>query len=166
MAICTGFVIAFIVLINWLPSQIQQNTAQQYNNIDDAKKAAGVEHILIPVYIPESVSWPPSLIVAQKKPFYAIVMEFVNTKTKETELFIIQSSDQKAEKRFQKIDFVEIKEETEFKLKGKNAILQVGDCKGGIECSKIVWQENGKYCSVFLMSSSFNLIRVAESMIR
>lgn len=166
MAILTGLVLVIIVLLNWLPWLVQQHTAQQYNDIDAAKKAAGIENIMIPVYIPETVSWPPALLVSQKKPFNAVVMEFVNTKTRETELFIIQSSSEEAEKRLQKIDFIEIKEETEYKLKGRKATLQVGDCKGASECSKIIWQENNIYCSVFLMSSSFKLIRVAESMIR
>lgn len=166
MAILGGLVIAFIVMMNWLPWQIQQNTARQFHSIDAAKIATGIEYVMVPVYIPEGILWPPKLIVAQKKPFYALVMEFINAKTKDVELFIIQSSTEKAEKRFQKIDFVEMKEETEYILKGRKAILQVGDCKGGIECSKLMWQENEMYCSVFLMSSSFNLIRVAESMIR
>jgi hypothetical protein len=166
MLLLGGLVVAFIFLMNWLPLQIQQNTASQYNSIDAARTATDVDNIMVPVYIPEGISWPPSLIVAQKKPFYALVMEFRNVKTREIEMFIIQSSSEGAEKRFQKMDFVEVKEEAEYILKGRNALLIVGDCKGGIECSKLVWRDGGIYCSVFLMSSSFNLIKVAESMIR
>ena len=166
MLIFGGLIVAFIVFMNWLPLQFQTNTARQYSSIESAKLATGVENIMVPVYIPEGISWPPSLIIAQKKPYYALVMEFINIKTKETDLFIIQSSSGEAEKRFQKIDFIEIKEETGYILKGRHANLTVGNCKGGIECSKLDWQDGDTYCSVFLMSPAFKVIKVAESMIR
>ncbi len=166
MSVLSGLVIALILIFNWLPSQIQQNTAQQYNTIEAAKKAAGVNNILVPVYIPEYISWPPSLILAQKKPFHAVVMDFKNIRTNYTHLFIIQSSSQESEARFQKLAFTEVLEETEYILKGKNALLIVGECNRRVECSKIIWQDGGIYCSVFLMSSSFDLIKIAESMIR
>lgn len=166
MAILSGLVIAFIVILNWFPTQIQQNRVQRYDNIEALKKVIGPEHIMMPIYIPENISWQPSFIIAQKKPFYAVVMEFVDIKTNEPALFIIQSSTPEAERKFQKLSFIELKEEIKYDLKGKNAILQVGSCEGNNECSKMIWQEGDVYCSVFLMSSSFNLIRIAESMMR
>jgi len=166
MAVLSGLIIILIVVINWLPSQIQQNTALQYTNLESARRSLGIDKILVPVYMPEGISWPPSLIVAQKKPFLAVVMEFKSQKTGETQLFIIQSSSRDAEERFQKVSFSDLKEETEYILKGKKAVLRVGFCGEEIECSKMIWEDSGMYYSVFLMSSSFNLIQISESMIR
>lgn len=70
MLILCGLVIAIIFIINWLSFRLHQNTAQQYNSLEAVKRSLGVEKVIVPVYIPEGMPWPPSLIIAQKNPFF------------------------------------------------------------------------------------------------
>ena len=59
----------------------------------------------------------------------------------------------------------DLKEKTKYMLKGKAALLEVGICGKGEACSRMTWQEDGLNFTVLLMSSPFELIKVAESMI-
>ena len=158
--------VALLAALNWLPSLTQKDFAVRYNSIDEAKRSAGIATVLIPAYFPEGISWPPSFIVAQRRPYQALAMEFRETVSGKTSLTIIQSSSQDAEKQFQRIRISEIKEETEYRLKGRPAVLRIGTCDNGLACGRLTWQEGGIHYSVLFVSSPFELIKVAESMIR
>jgi hypothetical protein len=159
-------VVALLAALNWLPSLTQKDFAMRYNSIDEAKRSTGIATVLKPAYFPEGISWPPSFIVAQKKPYQALVMEFRGTASGKTSLIIIQSSSPDAEEQFQRIRISEIKEETEYRLKGRPAVLRIGTCDNGSACSTLAWLEGDIHHSVLFVSSPFELIKVSESMIR
>lgn len=163
--IMIGVIIALLAVANWMPSVIHEDYAQKYESIENAKRALGLDSVLVPAYFPEGISWPPSLIFAQKKPYRAIVMEFKRSEEKETVLIIIQSSRQGIDPTLQRITLIELRERTEYRLKGKTAILQVGMCDNGMSCSSMTWQDNKLHHTVLIMSSPFELIKIAESMI-
>lgn len=166
MLLAAAGVVALLAALNWLPSLAQKDFARHCKSIDEAKRAADMATVLIPAYFPEGVSWPPSFIVAQKRPYQALAMEFRETASGKTSLIIIQSSSPDAEKQFQRVRISDIKEETEYRLKGRPAVLRIGTCDNGKPCSKMAWQEGGVNHSVLFMSSPFEVIKVAESMIR
>ncbi len=69
--------------------------------------------------------------------------------------------------QLQRITLSEVKEQTQYRLKGRNVLLQVGTCDNEMPCSRMTWREdNGSHYTVLLTSSPFELIRIAESMIR
>ena len=166
MLLASAGVVALLAALNWVPSLMQKDFVKQYNSIDEAKRFSGITTVLIPTYFPEGISWPASFIVAQKRPYQALVTEFRETASGKTSLIIIQSSSPDAEKQFQRIRISEIKEETEFPLKGRSATLRTGTCDNGMSCSSLMLQEGSIYHSVLFMSSPFELIKVSESMIR
>ena len=166
MILAAAGVVALLAVLNWVPSIMQKDFVKRYNSIDEAKRSSGIATVLIPTYFPEGISWPASFIVAQKRPYQALVMEFRETESGKTSLILIQSSSPDAEKQFQRIRISEIREETEFSLKGRLATLRAGMCDNGMSCSSLTWQEGGIYHSVLFMSSPFELIKVSESMIR
>lgn len=160
-----GIVIALLAIANRLPSLVQDDFARRYDTLEEAGKSLGFISIMTPSYFPEGISWPPSLILGQKKPFRAVVMEFNGRDAKDTELVVIQSFSQKAGTGLERLKLSELKEETRYGLKGRNALLQVGVC-GSRTCSRLTWPESDFQCTVLLMSSPFELIKIAESMIR
>lgn len=162
----TTVVVMLLAIGNWLPSLMEQDFPKSYDNIEEAGRFLGPDSILIPAYFPEGITWPPSLILAQKKPFKAIVMEFRKAQSMETVLVVIQSSSPHGYKQLQRITLSEIREETEYGLKGRTALLKTGDCDNGKLCSSMTWQDRDMYCTVLLMSPPFELIRIAESMVR
>ncbi|HMK60385.1 MAG TPA: hypothetical protein VK452_04470 [Dissulfurispiraceae bacterium] len=158
-------VVVLLVALNWLPSLIQKDYARQFQNVEEAKKAAGMATILMPAYFPEGIEWPPSFIVAQKKPYQALMTEFVKTSSGATFLVIVQASSPEASKQFLRIRLHDIREETGYVLRGRPATLRVGICDGTL-CSEIQWTERSDYYDVVYKASPFELIKVAESMIR
>lgn len=159
-------VVALLAALNWLPSLVQKNFVRQFSNIEDARRAAGFDNVLVPAYFPEGISWPPSFIVAQKRPYQALVAEFRENVSGKTALVIIQSALPGAERQLQRIRISQVNEQTEYWLKGRPAILRIGTCDNGMQCSALIWQERSVYCSVLFASSPFELIKIAESMVR
>ncbi len=166
IVLMAGGVVAILAGANRLPSLMQKDFARQYNSVEDAKRSLGLDSILVPRYFPEGISWPPSFIFAQKKPYPAIVLEFKGIKTGDTALIVIQSSLHGSESQLERIRLSELKEDIPYKLKGRTARLQVGTCGNGKMCSRITWQERDHWCTVLFMSSPFELIRIAESMVQ
>jgi len=166
MFLMAGLVVMVLAVMNRLPDRIQKGFVRQYDGIEEAKRSLGLDKVLAPAYFPEGITWPPSLVLAQKKPYKAIVMEFKKAESMETALIVIQSSLQAGDAQFQRIALSELKEETQYRMKGKIVLLQVGTCDNGTPCSRMKWQDNGLYCTVLLMSSPFELIRIVESMIQ
>ena len=161
-----GLVVLFLALVNWLPSFRGAGYARQYRSVDEAKQSLKLHAVTVPGFFPEGISWPPFFVLAQMKPYEAIVMEFRAERKKATELIVIQSSLLGRDEQLQRIRITQVKEETRYRLKGRNVLLQVGTCDNGVLCSKMSWQDNDIYHTVILMSSPFELIRIVESMIR
>jgi hypothetical protein len=165
--VMAAVVVAFLALVNRLPSLIHDDFLKKFDSLEGAKRSLGFDdEMLIPRYFPEAISWPPSLILAQKKPYKAVVIEFMEVKTMKPALIIIQSASQDGITQLQRIVMTGLDEETEFSLNGKSALLQVGLCGYGNTCSRMTWQDHGLHYTVLLMSSPFELVKIAESMFR
>lgn len=165
IAAVAGGVIALLAVANWLPSLVQKDTVRKYATVQDAKRDLSLDRVLIPAYFPSGITWPPAVILAQKDPYEAIVLEFRKAGTEEIALIITQSALRGGDARLQRVTLSEVKEKTEYRLKGRSAVLEVGICDNGSTCSRIAWQESELHCTVLLMSGPFDLIRMAESMI-
>ncbi len=164
--VMTAVVVALLALINRLPSLADKDFARRYDSIEEATRLIGLDSkSLIPRYFPEGISWPPSMILAQKKPYKAVVVEFREAETMKTVLIVIQSSLQGSNVKLERIMMTELKEKTGYSLKGITALLEVGTCDKRVACSRMTWQENNFHSTVLIMSPPFELIKVAESMI-
>lgn len=164
--VMAAVVVALLALVNRLPSLIHDDFLQKFDNLDSAKRSLGFDdEVLIPRYFPEAISWPPSLILAQKKPYKAVVIEFLEVKTMKPALIIVQSSSHDGITQLQRIVMTGLEEENELSLNGKSALLQVGVCDKGNICSRMTWQDHGLHYTVLIMSSPFELVKIAESMI-
>jgi len=165
MLLATGGVLALLVTTNRLPLLVQEDFPKQFASLDEAKHSVGLDTVLIPAYFPEGISWPPSFIFAQKRPYKVLVMEFKHTLSGIPTLIVIQSSMSGSVTQYQRIRLAVVKQEIEYGLKGKNARLQIGTCENAMPCSQISWQDRGDSCTVLLISSPFEVIKIAESMI-
>ncbi len=166
MMIMVGGVVVVLASLNRTPSSIQKGFARQYDSVEEAKRSLGFDNILVPKYFPEGISWPPSFIFGQKDPYKALVLEFREAKAGETVLSVIQTSRRDSESQLQRTRLSKLTEDIPYRLKGRMARLLVGTCDKGIPCSRISWQEGDLYFTVLYMSSPFELIRIAESMIK
>ncbi|HTZ17360.1 MAG TPA: hypothetical protein VMB78_02870 [Dissulfurispiraceae bacterium] len=166
MLIAAAGVTILLFIINQLPSLMHKDYARQYVSIEDARKACGLDYVLVPAYFPEGMSWPASFIIAQKRPYKALVTEFRDKASGQTALIVVQTSLHGSELQLQRIKMSEVKQQNEYQLKGRKAILQVGTCNNGVSCSRMAWQDESGSYAILLMSTPFELIRIAESMVR
>lgn len=157
--------ISVLIVINWIPSVTQKGNIERFTSLEDVKAELSIKTIHVPSYFPENIEWPPSVILAQKRPYEAVVMEFRDVKSGKTTLVISQSSSRSFVKD-SKIKIAEVKDKTSFSLRGRDAIIETGDCGSGEPCSSIMWNESGLSLHMSMTAPPSDLIRIAESMIR
>ncbi len=90
-ALMIGLVIIALKVVNWLPLAMQKETIRQYASVEEVRAALGMKEIYVPSYFPQQITWPPATILAQGRPFSAIVMEFTRADKRNIALVISQS---------------------------------------------------------------------------
>ncbi len=170
LAFAVGLAILVIALksLNWIPLVAQKDLMRRYGDFEEMRTALGFRQVFVPSYFPEDFRWPPSGILAQGKPYPAVIMEFERSgggKTREVGMMIYQAA---------RDDFSpggpliisRIREQATYPLKGRSAILEVGAGVKGEPCSRISWREKDVRITVLARLTPFELMKVAESMLR
>jgi hypothetical protein len=163
-ATTAALLIVSLMLFNWVPQIMQKDTMRRYASIEDVRRQLSIKNILVPSYFPQDLAWPPAEILAQRKPFIAIVMEFNRATTGNTELIISQAASEGFEP-VRKVRIEKTLEKTEYLLKGRKAVLDVGTCRDDNPCSSLSWKEGENHILVVMKSNPFELIKVSESML-
>ncbi len=156
--------VAILKIANWLPMAVQSDGMRRYSSIDEARMKLNIRDIYVPSYFPQNFTWPPSEILAQNRPFTAITMAFRKTGRQDIMLVISQAASAHFS-REGRIAMTQIRETIPYNLKGRNALLEMGICKGGEPCSRISWTE-GRYTIVLIAKyTTIELVKIAESMV-
>ena len=148
-----------------LPLLAQRDLLRQYESVEAAKAELSIRQIYVPSYFPQNLSWPPSTVLAQGKPFPALIMEFGQAEGASAGLVVSQSLSETF-RTDGKIRIVQLKEKVRYPLKGRDSLLEVGTCGAGEPCSRVSWKEGDTHIVVMARSTPFELIQVAESMLR
>ncbi len=151
--------------VNRVPVTVQGDLLRKYDSVDAVSTGLPSLPIYAPSYFPEDLRWPPSRVLAQGRPFPAVLMEFEGRKSGRPVLVICQSAGGEFPPG-DKLRLAKVKEKTAYRLKGRDARLEVGACGDGATCSRIAWTEGAYRIDVTGRSAPLELIRVAESMIR
>ena len=170
LAFAAGLAILVIALmaLNWFPLIAQKDLMRRYGDFEEMRTALGIRQVFVPSYFPEDFRWPPTGILAQGKPYPAVIMEFERSgegKTREVGMMIYQAP---------RDDFSpggtlvvsRIRERATYSLRGRPAILEVGTGVKGEPCSRISWREKEVRITVLARLTPFELMKVAESMLR
>jgi len=170
VAFAAGLAILVIALkaLNWFPLVAQKDLMRRYGDFEEMRTALGIRQVFVPSYFPEEFRWPPTGILAQGKPYPAVIMEFERSgegKAREIGMMIYQAT---------RDDFSpggtlaisRIRERATYPLKGRSAILEVGSGVKGEPCSRISWREKDVRITVLARLTPFELMKVAESMLR
>jgi hypothetical protein len=156
---------AFLGFFNWLPFYIEQGLARRYSSIEEVKTKLKLKEIFVPSFFPQQYVWPPYEIIAQTKPFTSVIMKFSSISRKPDALVICQlSATASVPDCFPRM--IQISESTAYKMKGRQAILQVGVCGHNDVCSRMTWREGLYRITVAIDAPPFDLVKISESMIR
>src|SRR3972149_3034258 len=124
----SGFLVIALKALNWFPLISQKELMRRYGECGEMRTALGIRQVFVPSYFPEDFRWPPSGILAQGKPYPAVIMEFERSgegKTGVVGMMIYQAA---------RDDFSpggplvlsRIREQATYPLKGRSAILEAG----------------------------------------
>jgi hypothetical protein len=160
----SAIVLIVIKVINWLPLTLQNETLRRYGSIEEIKAGLNIAHVYVPTYFPQTISWPPEYLFAQSKPYPWIMMKFGERDGSREALIITQSRTDATDQV--PGGLVKISERAPYELRGRHSLLEVGTCDNGEPCSRISWHEGEYRLTVFMMAPPFELIKIAESMLR
>lgn len=163
-AVTIAILVALLRVADWLPTALQEGLLRKYDSIEEVKERLHVKNLYVPSYFPQSFKWPPSRILAQSRPFVAIVMEFKDMRTGDIALVISQAADGRFVPE-EKISISRIKEKVDYPLKGRAAVLEVGTCSDDTTCSRISWREGSYNIIIETETAPFELLKIADSMI-
>jgi hypothetical protein len=157
-------VIIVLKTLNWLPMVLQQDTLRRYGSVEEVRAKLNIKDLYVPSYFPQSITWPPSEILAQAKPYPAVLMVFNQAGKRDVALVVSQSAaGTLSGNAF--IKFVQITETVPYHFKAREALLEVGTCKNNEPCSRLSWTESNYRITLTMKSPPFELIRIAESML-
>lgn len=165
------FGLAVVILVgalkffNWLPGALQEGALRRYASIEEVRSVLKDRKIHVPAYFPQSFKWPPSSILAQKKPFSAVVMEFDRLTSDEVGLIILQADSEDFLGQ-SKIRVLDAQRRSSCTLKGRDAVVESGLCGTGEVCSKITFKERESWIGILMRAPEHEVIILAESMIR
>ncbi|MGE5284420.1 MAG: hypothetical protein ACM3OG_05560 [Actinomycetota bacterium] len=170
LAFAAGLGILIIALkgLNWLPLVAEKDLMRRYGDFEEMRTSLGIQGVFVPSYFPEDFRWPPARILAQGKPYPAVIMEFDRSgegKAGEVGMMIYQA----AKDGFSPggpLELSRVRERATYFLRGRPAILEVGSDAKGEPCSRISWREKEVRITLLARLTPFELMRVAESMLK
>lgn len=162
--IAVAALLAALRLMNWAPTALQDGLLQRYNSVEEVKAKLNIRHVYAPAYYPQCFRWPPASIIAQTRPYTAVVMEFMRKDGEEICLVVAQTEVSRPSPRV-KIALAEVRESVRYLLKGRPALLETGLCDDGQVCSRISWEEDGYRILIIGKSVPAQLEKIAESVI-
>lgn len=162
--IAVAALLAALRLMHWAPTALQAGLLQRYNSVEEVKAKLNIRHVYAPAYFPLCFRWPPALIIAQTRPYTAVVMEFMRTDGDDICLVVAQTEVPRSPPRV-RISLAEVRESVRHSLKGRPAFLETGLCDDGGVCSRISWEEDGYRILIIGRSAPAQLEKIAESVI-
>jgi len=160
----TGVLIVALKLLDWLPGAFHPGAVRRYASIDEAKSILGIPKIYVPAYFPKTLEWPPSQVLAQKKPFAAVIMEFRRVDSREVALVVTETASRRLRQR-PAIHLQRIQQTSSVNLKGRESIVERGFCDDGEPCSEIMFMEGDLWINIQMRSSAEELLVLAGSML-
>ncbi len=164
-ALTIAAIIVTLKTLNWLPLVLQKGTLRTYSSVEAVKSKLNIRDLYVPSYFPQGITWPPSEIWAQTKPYVATLMVFNRTGTGDPALVISQAASGRLPLDV-RIRMLQVKESLPYSLKGRASFLEVGVCKNNEICSRISWNEGNYAMTVAMKSPPSELIKIAESMVQ
>jgi hypothetical protein len=163
-AVTMAVVVGLLKVLNWAPGTLEPGLMATYPNIEAAVSTLGIRKVYVPAYFPETLSWPPAVVLAQSKPYQAVVMEFSRARDGQTVLVISQAASTLFEPDVA-IPFRTVSETVPLDLRGRKARLEAGVCDDRTACSRIQWDEGTVHIVLTMRAPAVELIRIAESML-
>lgn len=164
----TVLLVALILsVLSWLPSLMQTQRLKKFSSVEMAHKELRTSRIYMPTYIPEhlGLTWPPSEIYGQDRPFDALIMYVSYKEKQETGLVIHQISAEANYEIEPHMDFRKTGDGRRVEIKKRPALLFPALCNGESPCNAVSWKEEGTVITVIGKCTAQDVIKIAASML-
>jgi hypothetical protein len=164
------FIMAIVALIvslkmlNWVPGSIQEGLLGTYKTVDEVRSTLHVRDVYLPSYYPQGLRWPPTRILAQSRPYIAVMTEFTRHQDDRTALVIAQTTMPHPALKM-RLEMISANERVHAPFKGRNGMLEAGLCGTNEPCSRISWSEPPYRLEVIMLSPPSEIMKIAESMV-
>lgn len=166
----TFFIIAVVALLvslkmlDWIPGVLQKGLLGTFGTVEEVRSTLHIRDVYLPSYYPQDLRWPPTRILAQSRPFIAVLTEFTRLQDDRPVLVISQTAVPNPAPRI-KLEMVRVNERVHAPFKGRNAMLEAGFCQNSEPCSRISWNEAVYHIDVMMLAPPSEIIKIAESMV-
>jgi hypothetical protein len=157
-------VVVTLGILNWLPLVVQKETLRPYGSVDEVRSKLNRRDLRVPSYFPQNIAWPPATVLGQAVPYPAVVMVFNRTGGTEHALVVAQAESDDFSGSY--IRLTQVKQKVAYPLKGRQALLEVGNCGSPDPCSRLSWREGRSRIELTMKASPVDLVPIAESMLQ
>ncbi len=158
-------VVITLRILNWVPLVVQKETLRRYDSVDEVRSKLSRKDLRVPSYFPQTITWPPAVVLGQGIPYPAVVMVFNKENSKDAALVLVQAESEDFPGSGY-IRFSHIKEKVIYQLKGRRAVLEVGNCSSEDTCSRLSWYEGRSRIELTMKAPPVDLLPIAESMLQ
>jgi hypothetical protein len=157
--------VIILKIFNWIPVSLQKDGIRRYTNLEDVKNSFSIGRLYLPSYFPQYLKWPPEELYGQKKPYVMVLTQFVDRETGSVALSIRQTESGHPETLKSRIEPYKVNKQAMSSIKGRQAQVFLGRCRGGERCNSVRWQGEGFNFEVVASDSEKELLKIAESML-
>jgi len=161
--VAVAALIGSLKVLNWTPGVLQEGLPNIYTNIEEVKSRLHIKDIRVPSYYPQGLHWPPARITAQSRPYIMTLMEFRRQEFSSISLAISQTALPHPPPNVE-LKMIRTNERVNLPIKGRMAVLEVGQCRNTEQCCRISWDEPPYHIEVIMIASPAEVVRIAESM--
>ena len=154
-----------LYLLGMLPAYLPGSTSavKEYDSIEEAASELGFD-IVVPVYFPSYLAWPPDKIRGQSKPFPMIQMSFLDS-DRHTEVLLIYQMVSDSQDLPGPLPWIEtIDQKILVTINGSSGELIVGKRANGDIVNGVHWRINGQHFLLVTTQPVKELLALARSM--
>ena len=154
-----------LYLLGTLPAYLPgaSSAVKEYDNIEAAASELGFD-IVVPVYFPSYLAWPPDKIQGQLKPFPMVQMSFLAS-DRHTEILLIYQMISDSQGLPVPLPWIEtIFQKIPITINGSSGELLVGKRGNGDIVNGAHWKVNGQHFLVATTQPVQELLALARSM--
>jgi len=146
-----------------VPDRLTPAPGKEYKSIEAATADMGFD-IVVPVYFPNYLAWPPDKILGQTKPFPTVQMSFLAS-DRQTEILLtyqIISDSPDLPYSIPWIDIIE--QQIPAAINDKEGQLIIGKRANGEEINAVHWKIDGQHFLLVTTQPVKELLKLARSM--
>ena len=163
--LAVGLAALALYLLGMVPAYLPGSTGavKEYDSIEEAASELGFD-IVVPIYFPNYLAWPPDKIRGQLKPFPMVQMTFLAS-DRHTEILLIYQMVSESQDLPEPLPWIKtIVQKIAVNINNSQGELIVGKRANGDVVNGVHWRVNGRHFLVVTTQSVQELLALARSM--